>query len=71
MKVKFASEFALENEVKIIEGFEYPSKKSQNPQKSTLNRTKNRGYSKSSIENFEIHKNQLQDTEYLSTVMMF
>ena len=33
-----------------IEGFEYPHEISQNPQKSTLNKTENRGYSKSSID---------------------
>ena len=32
-----------------IEGFEYPHEISQNPQKSTLNKTENSGYSKSSI----------------------
>src|SRR3989344_279894 len=41
--------FDAEINTKDIEGFEYPYKKSQNPQKSTLNLCENGGYSKSSI----------------------
>ncbi len=36
--------------LQYIEGFEYPSDITQNPQKSTLNSLENKGYSKSSIE---------------------
>ena len=39
----------IKSDARIIEGFEYPIKNSQNPQKSTLNLHKNKGYSKSSI----------------------
>src|SRR3989344_8020447 len=40
---------ASENTPLSIEDFEYPFKICQNPQKSTLNKVRNEGYSKSSI----------------------
>ena len=48
----------------IIEGFEYPPEISQNPLKSTLNRTENKGYSKSSIDsntNIDSDKSLIQN----------